>query len=175
MNKVCGLLTSLNSKNYWHSRNSRSIMIRSNASKQQVRKGPPIKELEKYWHFLNNVEQRVLQGKAGVRQVYDEMADLSADGEHLPFRDESFGSLISTLTFDHFRNCESAAHEFCRVLKDSGLCVLTTFNPYTLKDLKSVFLFMKRLAPTFCGDFVHFCVLIPPLPKTSQTTFKGIR
>ena len=192
--------------------------MRLAASKQRVHEEPSIKELEKYWRFMNKVKHRVLQGKAGVRQVYDEIADLYdsseylywtrrmeegeeraikkwiegapsplinvgcgtgrytvkkgvegsdvialdisrrmlrktiekakkhnchhsispilADGEHLPFRDESFGSLISTLTFDHFRNCELAAHEFCRVLEDGGLCILTTFNPNTLNDLK---------------------------------------
>jgi len=193
-------------------------MRRSRASKQQVHEGPPIKELEKYWRFMNRVKHRVFEGKAGIKQVYDEMAhlydsseylywtrrmeegeeraikkwvemapsplidigcgtgryvvkkgvegseamalDISrrmlrktmekakkcschnniypilADGEHLPFRDKSFGSLICALTFDHFGKCELVAHEFWRVLKGGGLCILTTFNPYTLNDWK---------------------------------------
>jgi len=188
------------------------------ASKQRVHEEPSIKELEKYWRLMSKVEHRVLEGKAGIKQVYDEIADLYdyseylywtrrmeegeertirkwiksilgplvdvgcgtgryavkkgvegsevmaldisrrilrktikkakkcnchhnvypilADGEHLPFRTESFGSLVCALTFDHFGDCELAAHEFCRVLKDSGLCILTTFNPNTLNDLK---------------------------------------
>lgn len=192
--------------------------MRSQASKPQVHEGPSIKELEKYWRFMNKVEHEVLEGKVGVKQVYDEMADLYdyseylywtrrmeegeeravkkwierapsplvdvgcgtgryvvkkgiegsevialdisrrmlrkavekaekcncyhniypilADGEYLPFRDESFGSLICALTFDHFGECELAAHEFWRVLKDGGLCILTTFNPNTLNDWK---------------------------------------
>jgi len=167
---------------------------------------------------MNRLEHRVLEGKVGVKQVYDEMADLYdrseylywtrrmeegeeraikkwierapsllidvgcgtgryvvkkgiegseiialdisrrmlrkalekakkcdchqniypilADGEYLPFRDKSFGSLVCTLTFDHFGKCELAAREFWRVLKDGGLCILTTFNPHTLNDWK---------------------------------------
>lgn len=58
------------------------------------------------------------------------------DGEHLPFKDKSFNSLICTLTFDHFEHCESAAQEFSRVLEKDGLCILSTFNSYTLSDFK---------------------------------------
>jgi len=192
--------------------------VRQTKTSKQKAHGQTIKELEKYWRFMNKVEQRVLEGKVGVKQVYDEMADLYdyseyfywtrrmeegeerairkwigrsagpvidvgcgtgryvvekaikgseivaldisrgmliktmekakkyncyhnvysvlADGEHLPFRDKSFNGLICTLTFDHFEKCESAAYEFSRVLKDRGLCVLTTFNPYTINDWK---------------------------------------
>jgi ubiquinone/menaquinone biosynthesis C-methylase UbiE len=59
-----------------------------------------------------------------------------ADGEHLPFKDKSFNSLICTLTFDHFEHCESAAQEFSRVVEKEGLCILSTFNSYTLSDFK---------------------------------------
>ena len=58
------------------------------------------------------------------------------DGEHLPFKDKSFNSLICTLTFDHFEHCESAAQEFSRVLEKDGLCILSTFNSHTLSDFK---------------------------------------
>ncbi len=35
-----------------------------------------MKELEKYWRFMKKAEHRVLEGKVGIKQVYDEMADL---------------------------------------------------------------------------------------------------
>lgn len=193
-------------------------MSQPRTSEQQVHENPSIKELKKYWRFMNKVEHRVLQGKVGVKQVYDEIADLYdysaylywtrrmeegeeravkkwiegapspiidvgcgtgryvvkkgiggsdvialdisrrmlgedlekakrcncyhniypilADGEYLPFREESFNSLICALAFDHFDKPELAAYEFWRVLKDDGLCILTTFNPDVLNDWK---------------------------------------
>jgi len=74
--------------------------------------------------------------KAKKHEVLERVSLLLADGEHLPLRDRSFNALICTLTFDHFEDCESAAREFSRVLKKDGLCILSTFNSYTLDDFK---------------------------------------
>jgi len=74
--------------------------------------------------------------KAEKHEVLERVSPILADGEHLPFRDRFFNALICTLTFDHFEDCESAAREFLRVLEKNGLCVLSTFNSYTLDDFK---------------------------------------
>ena len=74
--------------------------------------------------------------KARKLGVYFNIYPIIADGEHLPFKDELFNGLICSLTFDHFCHPELAANEFSRVLKRSGLCVLTTFNSRTLSDFK---------------------------------------
>jgi ubiquinone/menaquinone biosynthesis C-methylase UbiE len=182
------------------------------------REGPEIERLEEYWALMSKAEHRILDGKAGIKIVYDEMADLYdrseylywtrrmeegeerttrewirflstpvldvgcgtgrytikiarkgsdavsldlslrmlketikkskeldcydhvspvlADAERLPFRESSLSGLICAFTFDHFENCDSIAREFSRVLRSEGLCILTTFNPYTLNDLK---------------------------------------
>jgi ubiquinone/menaquinone biosynthesis C-methylase UbiE len=53
------------------------------ASKQRVHEEPSTKELEKYWRFMKKAEYRVLEGKVGIKQVYDEMADLYDYSEYL--------------------------------------------------------------------------------------------
>lgn len=65
--------------------------------------------------------------------VLERINPILADGEHLPFRNESFNGLICTLTFDHFENCESVAREFSRVLRRDGLCILSTFKQLHIK------------------------------------------
>jgi ubiquinone/menaquinone biosynthesis C-methylase UbiE len=210
-------------------------------------------------------EHRVLEGKAGVRQVYDEMADLYdssehlywtrrmeegeerairkwiemaqsplidvgcgtgryalkkaiegsevialdislemirrtvekarrygcdlnihpilADGENLPFRERSFNSLICTLTFDHFERCELAASEFSRVLKDGGLCILTTFNPYTLNDWKrragvpldKIRFQTEKMPPTLVYEVGHSANEIKELFKKHGFEVIGVR
>lgn len=66
----------------------------------------------------------------------ERVSPVLADGEHLPFRDRSFNGLICTLTFDHFEDCESAAREFSTALETGGLCMLSTFDSYTLDEFK---------------------------------------
>jgi len=58
------------------------------------------------------------------------------DGEMLPFRDNSFGSVICTLTFDHFLQPKRVASEISRTLRRNGLCIISTFNPYTFNDFR---------------------------------------
>jgi ubiquinone/menaquinone biosynthesis C-methylase UbiE len=74
--------------------------------------------------------------KAKKCNAFGRINPVLADGEHLPFKEKSFNGLICTLTFDHFEDCESAAQEFSRVLDKDGLCILSTFNSYTLSDFK---------------------------------------
>jgi ubiquinone/menaquinone biosynthesis C-methylase UbiE len=74
--------------------------------------------------------------KAKKRDVFRRINLVLADGEHLPFKEKTFNGLICTLTFDHFEDCESAAQEFSRVLEKDSLCILSTFNSYTLSDFK---------------------------------------
>jgi ubiquinone/menaquinone biosynthesis C-methylase UbiE len=74
--------------------------------------------------------------KAKKDNVVEKIFPILADGEHLPFRDQLFNSLICTLTFDHFLDCDSAVSEFSRVLATNGHCILSTFNSFTLQDFK---------------------------------------
>ncbi len=79
---------------------------------------------------------RITQKKARKYGVLNTIDLILADGEHLPFKDGSFNSLICTLTFNHFENCEEAAREFSRVLKKDGVCIISTLNKFTLEDFK---------------------------------------
>ncbi len=74
--------------------------------------------------------------KAQRHSAVEKFGPVVGDGEHLPFRDQSFSSLICTLTLDHFQDCELSAREFARVLRKDGLCILTGLNSYTLNDFK---------------------------------------
>lgn len=59
-----------------------------------------------------------------------------ADAENLPFREKVFKSLICTLTINHFENLEKAIEDFSRVLKKDSICIISTFNSYTLKGFQ---------------------------------------
>ena len=74
--------------------------------------------------------------KTRKKMLFGRVHPILADGENLPFKSESFSSLICTLTFDHFQNDELAAQEFSRVLKKGGFLVISTVNSYTLSDFK---------------------------------------
>jgi ubiquinone/menaquinone biosynthesis C-methylase UbiE len=74
--------------------------------------------------------------KAKKCNTFGRINPVLADGEHLPFKENAFSGLVCTLTFDHFEDCESVAQEFSRVLRKGGLCILSTFNSYTLSDFK---------------------------------------
>ncbi|OYT61760.1 MAG: hypothetical protein B6U69_03025 [Thermofilum sp. ex4484_15] len=74
--------------------------------------------------------------KASSTGLLDLIQPVLGDGEMLPFRGESFKSLICTLAFDHFENPEAAVREFSRVLKGGSLCILSTFNSFTLRELQ---------------------------------------
>jgi len=77
-----------------------------------------------------------LRLKAKKGGVYDRVNVLVADGERLPFRENVFDCLACALAFDHFEDCEGAAGEFSRILKNNGLCVLSVFNGSTLEDFQ---------------------------------------
>jgi ubiquinone/menaquinone biosynthesis C-methylase UbiE len=74
--------------------------------------------------------------KAQRHNAVEKVSPVVGDGEHLPFRAQSFNGLICTLTLDHFQDCELSAREFARVLREHGLCILTGLNSYTLNDFK---------------------------------------
>lgn len=62
-----------------------------------------------------------------------------ADCEALPFRDASFDSAVSSLTYQWAGDLSSAFAEACRVLKPGGLFALSTLGPGTLSELKECY------------------------------------
>lgn len=59
-----------------------------------------------------------------------------ADIEQLPFADNSFDLVFSSLSMQWCNNLNAALMEAKRVLKPGGLFVFTTFGPDTLKELR---------------------------------------
>lgn len=74
--------------------------------------------------------------KAKKSGFCDRVSVVVADGERLPFREGVFDCLVCALAFGHFEDCEWAAGEFSRILKNNGLCVLSVFNGCTLGDFQ---------------------------------------
>jgi len=60
-----------------------------------------------------------------------------ADLEHLPFCDNSFELIFSSLTLQWCNDMPTAMEGFLRVLKPGGLLLFSTFGPDTLKELRS--------------------------------------
>lgn len=59
------------------------------------------------------------------------------DGEHLPFKDESFDAVTCMLAIEHFSNTEMAVSEMKRVLKGGGILVINLLEkapPTSIKD-----------------------------------------
>lgn len=53
-----------------------------------------------------------------------------ASAEFLPFRDESFDLVISTLVLDHIPNLQGAIAEMCRALRSGGTLIVSSFHPF---------------------------------------------
>ena len=61
------------------------------------------------------------------------------DAEALPFKDESLDVIFSASTLQWCNDIGAAFEESCRVLKDQGLLLFSSFGPDTLKELRHCF------------------------------------
>jgi SAM-dependent methyltransferase len=55
--------------------------------------------------------------------------------EHLPFKDATFGTVISCRVLQHLRQQEDAVREMARVTRDKGDVILELYNTWNLKAL----------------------------------------
>ena len=60
-----------------------------------------------------------------------------ADIEQLPFRDDSFELIFSSLTLQWCNDLQATLSGLLRVLEPGGLLLFTTFGPDTLKELRA--------------------------------------
>ena len=73
--------------------------------------------------------------RAAIRSWRRRRPVVTADAEHLPFRDHSLDLVISNLMLQ-WCDAESVCREISRVLAVNGVCLLTTFATDTLKELR---------------------------------------
>ncbi|NBX04208.1 MAG: methyltransferase domain-containing protein, partial [Alphaproteobacteria bacterium] len=64
---------------------------------------------------------------------------VNAQAEHLPFADEVFDGVFSSLMLQWSNTPGGVFHEMSRVLKKGGVAVITTFIDGTLAELKQAF------------------------------------
>jgi malonyl-CoA O-methyltransferase len=83
--------------------------------------------------IAENMLQRV-QSRAGW---FRRPRCVCADGESLPFEDNSFDLIFSNLMLQWCVDLESALAELRRVLAPGGLLMFTTFGPDTLMELRA--------------------------------------
>ena len=67
---------------------------------------------------------------------------VNADMENLPFKDESFDNIISSLAFQWAADLDMALKEANRVLKKGGALNFSTFTTGSLKELETSFSFL---------------------------------
>ena len=72
---------------------------------------------------------------------------LKADGERMPFKDNTFDFIVCSEVFEHLGNPFRGMQEFTRVLKRSGLGIISMPNLFSLE------FFIKRIL----NEVRHFC------------------
>lgn len=91
-----------------------------------------------------NMLKRMLK-KAEKKNVGNRIYPIIADGEMLPLRNQSFKSIICTLTFNHFIDPDKVSKEFSRVLEGNSICIISSFNSYTLKHFQNRYGFDNKV------------------------------
>lgn len=96
--------------------------------------------------------------KKGLKNVQ------SANFNKLPFKDNSFDTLICINAFQYSNKPLLSLNEFSRVTKSGGDIILTIWNRYSLRSLLSFFLKKNTLveANHFFYTFADFCKVIEP-------------
>jgi ubiquinone/menaquinone biosynthesis C-methylase UbiE len=88
--------------------------------------------------------------KRAVKRIRNCAALIQAEAEQIPFPDNSFDTVVSTLTFCTIENPAKAALEIQRVLKPDGMFYFAEHpiadNPFLSKIEKAVTPFWKRVA-----------------------------
>lgn len=83
-----------------------------------------------------DLSENMLKKSARHRHFFRSPHLVCADIEQLPFADNSFDLVFSSLSMQWCNDLNAALVEAKRVLKPGGLYVFTTFGPDTLKELR---------------------------------------
>lgn len=83
-----------------------------------------------------DISENMLQQTSRHGGIFRSPHLVCADIQQLPFADESFDLVFSSLSMQWCNDLNAALLEAKRVLKPGGLFVFTTFGPDTLKELR---------------------------------------
>ncbi len=86
---------------------------------------------------LDLSRQMLLQSRAQKKMFQKKQAYVCADQESLPFKDDVFDLIFSSLSVQWSENFSQTAKEITRILRPDGLFVFSSLGPGTLSELKS--------------------------------------
>ncbi len=99
--------------------------------------GPLQKKYKKAEVVVLDLSERMLKKAAGQGALFRKPHQVCANIELLPFADNSFDLLFSSLAMQWCNDLGATLVEFKRVLKPGALLQFATFGPDTLKELRA--------------------------------------
>ena len=98
---------------------------------------PLLKRYKKSRLIALDLSERMLAKALNHRGLWRKPELVCADIEQLPFSDNSFELVFSSLTLQWCNDLHATLRDLLRVLKPGGLLLFTTFGPDTLKELRA--------------------------------------
>lgn len=98
---------------------------------------PLLKRYKKSRLVMLDLSERMLAKALQHGGILRKPEPVCADLEQLPFADNSFDLIFSSLTLQWCNDLPNTLRDFLRVLKPDGLLMFTTFGPDTLKELRA--------------------------------------
>jgi malonyl-CoA O-methyltransferase len=102
--------------------------------------GEAIRPLQKLYRGAEvvalDISEQMLRKAATRSNWLRPSLQVCADIEALPFADDSFDLVFSSLSLQWCNDLDAALQNFMRILKPGGLLVFTSFGPDTLKELR---------------------------------------
>ncbi|BCA54109.1 hypothetical protein W02_12490 [Nitrospira sp. KM1] len=84
--------------------------------------------------------------------------------EHLPFKDNLFGTVISCRVIQHLKKQEQAISELCRITRDHGDLILELYNTWNLKTIWKE-IRMSKIRSVFNAPFKLFFRSLSPFSE----------
>jgi malonyl-CoA O-methyltransferase len=98
---------------------------------------PLLKRYKKSRLIALDLSERMLAKALNHRGLLRKPELVCADIEQLPFGDDNFELIFSSLTLQWCNDLQATLRDLLRVLKPGGLLLFTTFGPDTLKELRA--------------------------------------
>lgn len=98
---------------------------------------PLMKRYKKSQLVALDLSERMLVKALGHGSLLRKPQLVCADIEHLPFRENSFDLVFSSLSLQWCNDLQATLRDLLRVLKPDGLLMFSSFGPDTLKELRA--------------------------------------